>query len=65
MIKKKIRLLLETDLSISEIANGLEFSSLEYISRYFNKETGKEFKRIQKTASFCQITFYLRWKINN
>lgn len=42
------RLLLETDLSISEIAYGLEFSSLEHISRYFQKETGKSLREFRK-----------------
>jgi len=41
-------LLVETDLSISEIAYGLEFSSLEHISRYFHKETGKSLREFRK-----------------
>lgn len=44
------KLLVETDLSISEIAYGLGFSSAEHISRYFQREKGKcprEFRKVQ------------------
>jgi len=41
-------LLLETDLSISDIAYGLDFSSVEHISRYFHKETGKSLREFRK-----------------
>jgi LacI family transcriptional regulator len=41
-------LLLETDLSISDIAYGLDFSSMEHISRYFHKETGKSLREFRK-----------------
>ena len=44
------KLLVETDLSISEIAYSLGFSSAEHISRYFQREKGKclrEFRKIR------------------
>ncbi len=44
------KLLVETDLSISEIAYSLGFSSAEHISRYFQREKGKclrEFRKIK------------------
>ena len=44
------KLLVETDLSISEIAYGLGFSSTEHISRYFQREKGKcprEFRKVK------------------
>jgi LacI family transcriptional regulator len=37
-------LLVETDLTISEIAYGLGFSSVEHISRYFQREAGKSLR---------------------
>ncbi len=46
-------LLIETDLSISEIAYGLGFSSVEHISRYFQREIGKsprEFRKVQESV---------------
>ena len=44
------KLLVETDLSISEIAYSLGFSSAEHISRYFQREKGKcprDFRKVK------------------
>ena len=44
------KLLVETDLSISEIAYGLGFGSAEHISRYFQREKGicpREFRKVK------------------
>jgi LacI family transcriptional regulator, galactose operon repressor len=42
------KLLVETDLPISEIAYGLGFSSVEHISRYFKREAGKSLRDFRK-----------------
>ena len=45
------KLLVETDLSISEIAYSLGFSSAEHISRYFQREKGKCLREFRKLKS--------------
>ena len=42
------KLLIETNLSISEIAYSLGFSSVEHISRYFQREIGKSPREFRK-----------------
>ncbi len=45
------RLLVETELSISEIAYGFGFSSVEHISRYFQKEMGQSLRDYRKSKT--------------
>lgn len=45
------QLLVETEMSISEITSTLEFADIDHISRYFRKEKGmglREFRKLQK-----------------
>ncbi|HYA12729.1 MAG TPA: DNA-binding transcriptional regulator, partial [Syntrophales bacterium] len=45
------KLLVETELPISEIAYGLGFSSVEHISRYFQRETGKSLRAFRTSTT--------------
>ena len=45
------KMLVETDLSISEIAYGLGFSSVEHISRYFQREVGQSLRDFRTHAA--------------
>lgn len=45
------KLLVETDMSISEITSSLDFADIDHISRYFRKEKGmglREFRKLQR-----------------
>lgn len=47
-----IKLLLETDMSVSEIVTALDFPGIEHIARYFRKETGMSLMSYRKKYAF-------------
>ncbi len=49
-VEQICRLLIETEMSISEIAYGLGFSSVEHISRYFKSEIGTNLRDYRRNA---------------
>lgn len=49
-----IRMLYQNDLSISEIADRMNFSSLSYFSRYFQKMTGVSPMKYRNGAIYCR-----------
>ena len=45
------QMLIETELSVSEIASSLKFANIEHISRYFRREKGmglREFRKVHR-----------------
>jgi AraC-like DNA-binding protein len=47
-IDRIVRLLLETDLSIANIAQNLNFSGIEHIARYFRQAKGISLREYRK-----------------